>query len=201
MEIIEQALPNWGYRIVATLTAFRPNGAAIDLNHGLLIFGSLLSSKPKDVLELGIGTGFITDLLLQGIEYNRLGSLTCVDNLWDLGGNMPRETLELIKNSKARVIEPMPEKTFVYNEPENRYDFLVSDADHEHAGEWTDQIYRIMRPDAFMFFHDTNNSGYPNLRNYITSAQTLNKPHHLFTVSTRHDEDCNRGLLMIINKK
>ena len=54
----------------------RPNKAAIDSAHGMLILGCLMSSKSKNILEIGIGTGFITNMLLNAIEYNQIGHLT-----------------------------------------------------------------------------------------------------------------------------
>ena len=93
------------------------------------------------------------------------------------------------------------EKDFVFSIEENQFDFIVSDGDHLHAGEWAEQIFKILKPDSFMFFHDVNNPGYPNLMNYKILADKYNKPNFLFKESSRADEDCQRGTLMIINKK
>jgi len=79
------------------ITLTKPNGAAIDVPHGMLILGALISSKPKNILEIGIGTGFITNLLLDGISYNEIGDLTSVDNFHDLGGNLPNIVFENLK--------------------------------------------------------------------------------------------------------
>ena len=180
----------------------RPNKAAIDSAHGMLILGCLMSSKSKNILEIGIGTGFITNMLLNAIEYNQIGHLTSVDNFHDLGGNFPNEVLENLKlNQKIKVIAPMQERDFVFSCEENSFDFLVSDGDHLHAGEWADQVFKIMKPDAIMFFHDVNSPGYINLKNYKTRSDALNKPNFLFKESSRPDEDCHRGILMVINKK
>lgn len=45
----------------------------------------------------------------------------------------------------------MQERDFVMSTKENEFDFLVSDGDHNHAGEWVEDIFRIMKPDSFMF--------------------------------------------------
>ncbi len=176
-------------------------GPAIDICHSVLILGSLLSAKPESILELGVGTGFVTNLLLDGITYNQQGNLTCVDNFHDYNGHLQQSTLDKIASRKAKIIAPIEEKLFVINSQTDSYDFLVSDADHEHAGEWVDEIFRIMKPNSFMFFHDVSAPGYPNLANYITRSKELGKPHYLFNVNSRPNESCQRGFLMVINIK
>lgn len=180
----------------------RPNSASIDISHGVLIFGTMLSAKPEKILEIGIGTGFITNFLLDGISYNQKGILTSIDNFYDLGGNLPNHVLQSLKQkNNINIIAPIEEKEFVLSSKNDEYDFLVSDGDHVHSGEWVDEIFRIMSPNAFMFFHDVNNSGFPGLMNYKILADKYNKPNYLFTQSSRNDEQCHRGLLMVINTK
>jgi predicted O-methyltransferase YrrM len=176
-----------------------PHGGAVDLNHAILMLGALMSSKPKNILEIGIGTGFCSELLLQGIEYNQFGRLTCVDNLYDLGGNLPVSILDSLINRGVSVIEKN-EKDFVSSCRENEYDFLVSDGDHNNAHEWCEQIFKIIKPNSIMFFHDISNPSY-SLMKYKEEADALNKPNILFNVSSRKDENCERGWLMVINKK
>jgi len=183
------------------LDQYKPHGAAIDFAHAVIILGSLVSSKPENVLEIGIGTGSITNILLNGIDYNQIGKLTCIDNFHDLGGNLPKSTLENLKTKNINIIAPIEEKDFVFSQQENTYDFLVSDGDHLHSGEWVDQMFSIIKPNSFMFFHDVNNPDYINLMNYKLRADELNKPNYLFTKSSRPDENCSRGLLMVINTK
>ena len=174
------------------------HGTSIDLCHGLTILGTAVSAKPKSILELGVGRGFVTNILLDAIEFNGIGELTCVDNLHD---DFPLTLFGNLRNRGAKIIEPISEKDFVFQTEENTYDFLMSDADHNHAGEWTDQIFKIMKPNSFMFFHDITNPGYPNLLNYETRAKELNKPYYIFNQESRFDERCWAGLLMIINTK
>ena len=174
------------------------HGVSVDACHGLTIFGAAVSAKPENLLELGVGGAFVTNLLLDAILFNGQGSLTCVDSLHD---DFPPNLFDSIRDRGANVIAPMQEKEFVFGVEENTYDFLMSDADHNHAGEWTDQIFKIMKPNAIMFFHDVTNPGYPNLLNYQQRAQELGKPFYLFNTDSRTDERCWRGLLMIINKK
>lgn len=173
--------------------------ASVDLCHGVILLGTLMSIKPENVLEIGIGPGFCSDMIIEALGYNNKGQLTCVDNMHDLGGNLPHDVLARLQQ-KATVIKSS-ERDFVYSSPDNTYDFLVSDGDHQHAGEWTEEIFRIIRPNSFMFFHDVNPREYPNLMNYKTEADRLGKPNYLFNASSRGDEQCGRGWLMIINKK
>lgn len=185
-----------------TLHLNRPGLAAIDTAHASLIIGSLMSSKAQDILEIGIGTGFVTNLLLTAVEYNRVGHITAIDNFHDLGGNLPKNTLNILyRQSKLNIIAPIEERDFIISTSDNSYDFLISDGDHNNAHQWIDHIFRICKPDAFMFFHDISNQLYPDLIKYKFKADELDKPNFLFKNSSRTDEQCERGLLMVINRK
>ena len=52
--------------------------ASIDACHATLLLGVLLSAKPQNLLEIGIGPGLATRTMLSAIEYNRIGKLTCL---------------------------------------------------------------------------------------------------------------------------
>lgn len=199
MQVNINSVPSKGFEIDFNLRLYKPCGGSVDLCHGLTVFGVGVSAKPKNILELGIGTGFITSILLRVIQYNQIGELTCVDNFHDLGGNLPQTTLDQLKQTQAKIFAPIEEKEFVHSVNENTYDFLVSDADHNHAGEWAEQIFKIMKPNSFMFFHDIN--GYENLKNYLYLSEKYNKPHFLFQENSTNYEECNRGWLMVVNKK
>jgi predicted O-methyltransferase YrrM len=176
-------------------------GPSVDLCHAVLLLGAIMSAKPSNVLELGIGPGFTSEILVQGLAYNQKGNLTCIDNYHDLGGHLNTSIMDSLKERGVRIVAPISEKEFVHGVPENTYDFLMSDGDHEHAGEWVHQIFKIIKPDSFMFFHDVAAPGYPNLYNYKTLADELGKPNYLFKTSSRPGESCERGFLMVINKK
>ncbi len=178
-----------------------PNNASVDLCHGLLLLGLLVAAKPQKILEIGIGPGFCSEFLINGIHFNNIGKLTCIDNYHDLGGNLPESTIDDLRSRGTTVIAPIEEKDFVFSCEENSFDFLMSDGDHNHAGEWTDQIFKIMAPNAIMLFHDADNVEYPNLRNYQNRAIELSKPHMMFNKSSRGDERCARGMLLILNTK
>lgn len=199
---MSKELINQSINMIHSSLFSRPSrNASVDLCHGMLILSNVLSSKPEKILEIGIGPGFCSEILLSAIEYNQKGKLTCVDNFVDYGGNTPPSLVEKLKNNNIELIAPIEEKDFVYSAKDDSYDFLVSDGDHHKAGLWTDQIFRIMKPYSIMFFHDASNEGFPTIKNYQTEAERLNKPYYLFNKSSRKDEQCHFGLLMVINKK
>lgn len=173
---------------------------AMDSSHCLHIIGSLLSKKPDNVLEIGIGKATLTAGLVMGLRYNRKGRLTCVDNWIDWGGNEPSE-IAVLREAGVTIIAPVEEKDFLYGCPGNSYDFVVSDGDHFNCDQWVDQYIRITKPDGFIYFHDTNNHMFPNLDTIRQRVKQLGLPHFHFTQSSREDEQCERGLLFVINTK
>lgn len=178
------------------------NIAAIDKCHNIFLIGSLLSKKPDKVLELGVGSGFVSISLLLGLKYNQKGTLTCVDNWFDWGGVEPKIPEILRNDSRVTFISPMPEEQFVKSAPSDTYDFMVSDADHHNSGNWTDQHMRIVKHDGFMFFHDTNQEDvFPNLLQIEEKIKAKGLPYYHFKENSRSNEHCDRGWLFVINKK
>lgn len=170
--------------------------ASIDLSHGIFLLGTIMSAKPHNVLELGIGPGFASEILCAGIKYNNIGRLTCVDNLADLNGNLPQDKLNYLKDNNVNIVAPIDEKEFVENSKYEEYDFLVSDADHGRSHLWAEKVFDIMKPGSFMFFHDVGD--YPNLLKYKQIADDRGYYNHTFTTSSRSDERCHRGWQFII---
>jgi hypothetical protein len=111
------------------------NVVAIDLAHNVFLVGAVLARKPERVLELGVGSGYVTNSLLHALRFNHKGRLTSVDNWSDWGGAEPAFASSL----RAAGVT-----------------LLVSDADHFHSAAWVDQHLRIVQHDGFLFFHDTN---------------------------------------------
>ena len=174
---------------------------AVDKSHALYIIGSLLSKKPDRVLEIGIGTGFLSAGLVMGLRYNQKGTLTCVDNWQDWQGVEPQE-ISILRSAGINLVAPVSEEEFILSCPEDEYDFVVSDGDHFNSGSWVDEYFRITKPDGFMYFHDTNQHDvFPSLALIEKRVKELNLPHFHFTQSSRPDEFCERGLLFVINKK
>ncbi len=183
------------------LRDFGRNPVAIDVAHNLFLIGALVARKPEQVLELGIGSGYVTWSLLHGLRYNRRGRLTSVDNFLDWKGAEPPYVQEL-RDGGAEIIAPMEEKEFVFGAPSDAYDFMVSDADHSRSGTWIDEHLRIVRHDGFMFFHDTNHqTKYKSLKLIEKRIRELRLPYFHFTENSRPDERCDRGWLFAINRK
>lgn len=172
----------------------------LDVPHNLFLIGSLLSRKPRNILEMGMGTGYLTWSIIQAIQYNGVGQLTSVDNWCDWGGAEPLG-IDRIKAAGVNVVAPIDEREFLRTCPDNAYDFVISDADHRRSHQWTDEYLRITSHDGFLYFHDTNSPMFRNLYAIVETIQKLNLPHYHFTQNTRPDERCDRGFLFVINKK
>ena len=65
----------------------------IDTNHIDLIYGLIVSAKPRSLPEFGLGRAVSTDRILDAIRYNAIPrtSYTVIDNWRDFGGVMPAE--------------------------------------------------------------------------------------------------------------
>lgn len=171
----------------------------IDLAHNCLLFGAVLASKPEYALELGIGNGYATRAILYAMKYNQTGLLTSVDNWHDWKGREPAH-IEELRNLGVNVEAPIDEGDFVRNQLNDSFDFLMSDGSHKHAGEWAEDIFRIMKPNSVMFFHDVN-SDRPSLKRYLKLSEEMGLPHFMFSKNSLDNEKCGRGLFVVINKK
>ena len=179
---------------------FTSNSVAIDLCHNMFMMGALLSKKPDDVLELGIGSGFVTVSLIHGLRYNGKGKLTCVDNWKDEWG-ADSDDVARLRMAGVNVVAPVEERTFLSECPSDSYDFLISDADHFNSGTWVDEHLRVVRSGGFLFFHDTNElESFPNMALITKRVQELNLYHYHFKQSSRSEERCERGWLFVIQR-
>jgi predicted O-methyltransferase YrrM len=172
---------------------------SMDLAHNALLLGAVASLKPDAVLELGVGAGYTSGAILQALAWNQKGRLTIVDNWHDWRGREPPHAQQL-REAGARIVI-RDEESFVKRCKANTYDVLVSDADHSRSHLWLDQHLRIVRPGGLMFFHDTANPAFPNLARILEGVQERKLWHYHFTASSRPDERCHRGLLMVQNQK
>ena len=173
----------------------------IDRCHNLFLIGAVLSKKPENVLELGIGTGYVTASLIHALRYNGKGKLTCVDNWFDWGGKEPAG-IERFRSAGVRVVAPVSEEDFVKKCPPDTHDFLISDADPFLSGLWIDEHLRITTDKGFMFFRNTNRSDdLPNLALIEKRFKELGLFYYHFTEQSRSDENCQSGWLFAINDK
>ncbi len=183
------------------LTFEHSSATPIDRCHNLFLVGALLSKKPDNILELGIGTGYVTASLIYALRYNGKGKLTCVDNWFDWGGQEP-PGMEKIRAAGVKVVAPMDEAQFVKDCPSDAYDFLISDADAFLSGLWIDEHLRITADKGFMFFHNTNRiADLPNLALIEKRLKELGLYYYHFTEKSRPDERCDVGWLFGINDK
>tara|TARA_B100000315_G_C14543823_1_gene572239 strand:- start:93 stop:764 length:672 start_codon:yes stop_codon:yes gene_type:complete len=173
---------------------------SIDKSHVMYIASTVLARKPKRILEVGIGSGYVTTNLFYSLKYNGRGTLTCVDNWHDWHGKEPKHA-KIFRKKGIKIIT-QSEKDFVKNCEDNSFDFLVSDGDHHNSGTWINEYLRIIENDGFMFFHDTNlKDDYPKLQLIEKRILQLQLPYFHYKISSRDDEQCENGLLFSINKK
>lgn len=188
-------------------------GAGVDIAHAMLLFGVILSQKPKDILELGIGTGVVSETILNAVKYNSNEyKYDAVDfcmvfsdktKRYEYQGNWAyptRQYIEKLRQENVNLIG-LDEKVFVENCDSNKYDLIISDADHNRAGEWAEHIFRICKPNGIIFFHDICCKEYTSLQKYLDYVKENSIPHYIFNECSRSDEICYRGWLMVINKK
>jgi predicted O-methyltransferase YrrM len=169
----------------------------IDRAHADLLTGLVKSSKPKTVLELGIGGGQATDAILAGLDYNQQTfNYTLVDNWLDFGGVMPEVVGETYGNRINIVTSGECEFVFSCNE---KYDFIMSDADHHNTQNWFEYVYdSLLADDGILVYHDVMlTSQFPNLLEILYRCQEFNLKYKLFNKDSLPTEMCYRGLLVI----
>jgi len=173
-------------------------GISIDRSHAALIYGIIVAQKPSVVIELGMGVGYSTKIIMDAVRYNTMGEFYCVDNWMQYGGLEP-PWAEGLRQAGVQIIAPIDEEQYVTSCQDNFCDLLFSDADHDRSHEWLHHHLRITKPNGFLFFHDTAGPDYPGLKTLEGRMQHL--PTYHFRRSTRQDEWCERGMLMVINRK
>lgn len=167
--------------------------SSIDQAHCDLIYGLAVSLKPVNILEIGYGEGASARALWDAMCFNgNLCRYTIVDNWLGHQGKPPIEVQE-------HEIYSMSEEEFYRDRADSdySYDLILSDADHGQADRWFDLSLRMLRSPGLLIYHDVTNANHPNLRRLITMAITAGLPSLIFDKSTRPDEHCERGLLII----
>lgn len=172
---------------------------AIDKAHGLLLFGTILSYKPSSILELGIGSGFVTSIVLSALKYNGKGSLICVDSWHDWNGIEPPH-IENLRKSGANIVVSS-ESSFVSKTEKEKYDLIIADGDHRNSHMWAEKTYELAKKNGILFFHDVTMSRYPGLRKFKSIAEERGYSHFLFNTSSLEEEMCERGWLMVRKDK
>ena len=97
---------------------------AVDDCHLDLVYGLIRSHKPDNVLEMGVGSGKTTVVLIKALKKNEnLKKLTLVDNWIDWKGNKPTHIQEL--EEYIDIVES-DEKEFLFS-CDKSFDFIFSD--------------------------------------------------------------------------
>jgi len=168
----------------------------IDANHAKFVCALVMCTKPQRILELGFGAGEATRAILAGLRYNeRDFEYTVVDNWVDFGGIQP----EITKTGEFSAVKFITsgECQFV-KEPHGIFDFIFSDADHNNTQHWFEHVYNnLLSRDGVLIYHDVTNPSFPNLLRIYMDSVRKNYDHILLNVSSRRDERCGRGMLVI----
>ena len=168
----------------------------IDANHANLVCALVMCTKPRRILELGFGAGEATRSILVGLRYNKTAfEYTVVDNWVDFGGTQPAITTNEEFSSVKFITSG--EYEFI-KEPHALFDFIFSDADHYNTQHWFEHVYtNLLGRGGILIYHDVTNPGFPNLLRIYTDSVRKNYNHILLNVSSRPDERCGRGMLVI----
>lgn len=173
------------------------NVQAIDFSHAMLVAGLVTAHKPATVLELGVGSAFLTRVLLAALEENRRGTLTSVDNFSDWGKQEPEHIVGLRQRAPNWRLEISDEAAFLQRAAANSFDFVVSDGDHTHGYQNASDIFRLCAPGGLLVFHDTNSDMFRLLRRLPGRCRRLGFSSVHFTARSRAGERTERGLLVV----
>lgn len=186
----------------------------IDIAHAKLVEGLVVSFKPQNILEFGYGGGRAHNAICQGARYNiNKPNYTLVDNWHDWNFQCPEAVHNSVlrhslnhKHHEARentfnqyTVVTSDERSFVYDTTKhyNGFDFIMSDADHQHSHEWANVVYdNMLASPGILVYHDVDGS-YPGLGELPAK---FNQTGFVFNRSTRDEEECKRGLLVIFKR-
>ena len=175
--------------------SFEWKPVAVDKCHAILLYGIITSIKPDNVLEIGIGSGFITKTILHALNYNGKGHLKSVDNWYDWRGKEPKHVQEL-RDMGCNIVAPIEEEVFVKSEKKT-YDIIMVDGNHNEGGNWAEDTYRLLNDGGMLFAHDVDQERYPTLKRYIEIAKERKYNFSVFNKNSLNNEECDRGLLMV----
>lgn len=168
---------------------------AIDAAHCDLLYGLIRAQKPGSVLELGFGTGASCVAMRRALLENGTSSAryVLVDDWTDWGGLPFAAATDL----RGVTLIEQSEEAFVLSCQE-RFDFILSDADHQRAERWFARTYcDLLAPGGTLCYHDVCNPDYPNLGTIVAQCQARGLRYVVFDRSSQEWERCERGLLVI----
>jgi predicted O-methyltransferase YrrM len=190
---------------------------ATDFAHNMLIYGVVLSHKPDEVLEIGVGSGNGTKAILAALDYNKKGKLTCVDNYIDHKKHQdmketdghPPIVNEMMNHERFNIVVSS-EEDFVSISDKDLYDVIISDADHGNCGNWVEKVFDMCKEDGVIFVHDVHSGNLGSPGKYVDYAREKSMPCIIFNKVSRNGpipiaeatdgERTHRGMAMIVKK-
>ncbi len=176
------------------LSHFQYGYQAIDRNHLHFIQGLIVSAKPKKCLELGIGTGNVSQTINDALNYNEVGDLVSVDNWCDWKGEEPPIANKL--RSLGIKVVTQEESDFIAENESQNFDFILSDGAHGSSHKNAEKLFGMLNPNGVLVAHDVTNPNFKNLYHYVDVAEKIGASTFLFQESTKSDERCHRGMLV-----
>jgi predicted O-methyltransferase YrrM len=178
--------------------ACRPSGSqALDQVHALLLAGLVTSHKPVRTLELGIGSGYATRVILQALDFNRQGELLSVDNFFDWNGQKPEHVRSMERERPDWRVAQCDETEFLRSSETGVFDLILSDGDHTRGYQNAPDVFRVCKAGGLVVFHDTNNELFRLLCRLPRRCRQLRFPGFHFIRRSRPDEMTGRGLLVV----
>lgn len=173
------------------------NTQALDYAHAHLIAGLILAHKPKTVLELGVGSAYLTRVVLEALLENGSGKLTSVDNFFDWNGAKPShiEQLQLEHPDWLLIVED--ESVYLRKLVSEKYSFIILDGDHTRGYQTASYLFRSAETGSILCFHDTQSEIFRLLGRLPKRCTQLGFPAIHFTAKSRPDERTDRGLLVV----
>lgn len=167
---------------------------AMDDNHCNLIYSLIACHKPTRVLEFGFGYGASANAAYKALLYNQISFYYAIVDNWEENGNKPSDKVDTFP--LAHFIRA-DESEFVAS-CQDQYDFVIADADHDRTQDNWLRIYEhLLSPGGIACLHDVYNSSFWRLREIVHNCEERNLRHVVFFQSSRNDERCHRGLLVV----
>lgn len=187
-----------GFGALAAALAAQPPDSyqAMDRSHALLVAGLIAAHKPKAVLELGVGSGYLTRVLLAALGANGGGRLSSVDNFFDWNGAEPAHIAALRASAGDWTLITRDETEFLRQAGPETYDLVISDGDHPRGYMNAVDVLRVCRVGGLAVFHDTNNPLFRLLGRVPKRCRQLGFPCWHYT-NAGAGERTDRGLLVV----
>lgn len=163
---------------------------SVDYAHGVLVYGLVVALKPEVIVEVGWGSGYSSGWIREGMGFNGKGRYAVVDNWADWGGAFQYTPPEV-------TVIRMGEKDWIEQQSPSSVDFLMMDGDHAHSHEYVEKSLSIVKPGGCVVWHDTHR-GFAGMQTIPTQVRALGYTPLCFTKSSRADEQCERGLTVVV---